>query len=141
MSERIRKLWEKAQQKAQQNLDLENGESWLFTHFNPKTKCNNPAPPLTQRHVPVGCRTKVLPRGANRGKASRATRQNFGQGGNRRYDITTMAKREAERKKREAERKKREAERKKREEAAMKEITQVLEQLFKHIDDKHRRSC
>ena len=78
----------------------------------------------------MGC--KVLPpskKGGNtdRKKASRATRQNFGQGGNRRYNITTMTKREAERKKRE--------------EAAMKEITQVLKQLLKHIDDKHRRSC
>ena len=112
-------------------ISSDNSCSWIANALRtPRTKCSKPAPQLTPSQVPVGC--KVLPpskKGGNtdRKKASRATRQNFGQGGNRRYNITTMTKREAERKKRE--------------EAAMKEITQVLKQLFKHIDDKHRRSC
>lgn len=125
---RITNRWKKGQQ----SLDLDSQETWMLTHFYPRTKCNNPAPPLTPRRVPVGC-TKVLPpskngRGANteREKALRATRRNFGQGGNRGYSITTMAKREAERKKKE--------------EAAMKEVTEVLEKLFRHIDNQHRRS-
>ncbi len=131
MSQRMRKLWEEAQKKAQQSLDLDSEETWMLSHFEPRRiKCNKPATPLSHKQVPVGC-IKVLPpsnngSGANRQKASRATRKNFGQGGNGTYNIRKMAKREAETKKREA---------------AMKEITQVLKELTRRIDTKHRHSC
>ncbi len=116
--QRMRNLWKKAQEQAQQSLCLESGETWLWSHLNPKNKCKNPAPPLTQKQVPGGC-AKVLPKkahGANRGKARNATQRSFCQGGHRpEYNIRRIAKEAAEREEREK--------------AAMKEISSILKQL------------